>query len=111
MYDNYHEFHYESASCEVTIVSGQGLVHRVYAEKRGLGHATGLLRRVAEWADENDLELFLRAQAYGHPVQTILDNNQLIKFYSKFGFERVKIKDDDDICMTNIPMLRRPNLA
>ena len=109
MYDNYHEFEYESASCEVTIVSGQGLVHRVYSKDRGKGHANGLLRRVTEWADENDLELFLRAQAYGHPVQTILDNNQLIQFYGKFGFERTD--SGDDICMSNIPMLRLPNLA
>lgn len=85
------------------------MVHRVYSQDRGKGHATGLLRRVIEWADENDLELFLRAQAYGHPVQTILDNNQLLKFYGKFGFERTD--KGDDICMSNIPMLRLPNLA
>lgn len=106
MYDNYHEFHYESASCEVTITNdGRGLLHRVYSKDRGKGQAKALLRHVTAWADENDLELYLCAQAYGHPVQTILDNNQLIKFYEKFGFERT---DTDDIQLSNIPMTRKP---
>lgn len=104
-YDNYVEFHHQSASCEVFLDNGVGLVHRVYSKDRGRGQGSALLRRVTEWADENGLELFLRAQAYGHPVQTILDNNQLIKFYEKFGFER---EDSDDICMSNIPMRRLP---
>lgn len=103
MYDNYHEFHYEGASCEVTIVDGRGLVHRLYSKTRGQGHAKGLLTAVTEWADENGLELFLRAQPYGGPVQTMLDMNQLIKLYERFGFERT---EQDDICMTNIPMIR-----
>lgn len=103
MYDNYHEFHFESASCEVTIVMGRGLVHRVYSQVRSRGHAKGLLRRVTEWADENDLELFLRAQGYGGPTQTMLDANQLIKFYESFGFVR---EDPSDISMSNVAMLR-----
>lgn len=103
MFENYHEFRYESASCEVMIVSGRGIVHRVYSQTRGRGHATRLLQQVTEWADENDLELYLRAQGYGGPVQTMLDNNQLIKFYERHGFVR---DDADDICVTHVPMLR-----
>jgi GNAT superfamily N-acetyltransferase len=102
MFDNTHEFRFESATCEVQVKDGRGLVMRVYSKHRGRGHARGLLRLVTEWADENGIELYLRAQGYGGPTQTMLDNNQLIKFYESFGFER----DGDDICMSNVPMSR-----
>ena len=105
MFENYHEFRYESASCEVMIVSGRGMVHRVYSQTRGRGHANRLLQQVTEWADENDLELYLRAQGYGGPVQTMLDNNQLIKFYEKHGFVREDAGQHFQH-VSNVPMLR-----
>ena len=86
MFDNEHEFKYKDASCEVHVDGDIGIVMRVYSKARSRGHGKGLLRLVTEWADENNLELRLHARAYGHPVQTILDNNQLVRFYKSFGF-------------------------
>jgi len=103
MEDGTHEFKYESASCDVVIRKGVAKVLYVYSKHRGRGHAKGLLRRVTEWADENGLELTLTAQGYGGPVQTMLDQNQLIKFYESFGFERA----DDEGRMTHVEMIRR----
>lgn len=87
MFDGYHEFHYGEASCEVHLDEGVGVVLRVYSKVRSRGHAKGLLREVIEWADENNVELRLHARAYGGPVQTMLDNNQLVQFYKSFGFQ------------------------
>ena len=87
MFDNLHEFRYKEATCEVDVDQGVGYVTRVYSKVRASGHATGLLRLVVAWADENDLVLRLHARGYGGPVQTMLDNNQLAQFYKKFGFE------------------------
>ena len=102
MFDNHYEFRHESAACEVTVDDRRGFVTRVYSKIRSRGHAKGLLRLLIEWADENDVELYLRAQGYGGPVQTMLDNNQLIKFYERFGF----VRDDDGTCEGYVPMTR-----
>lgn len=105
MYTRYREFKYGTASCEIFLVKeDEGLVHRVYAKDRRKGHATGLMELVTTWADENGIDLFLRVQAYGHPVQTILSNERLIQFYESFGFARDP--RDDGVCKVNIPMSR-----
>lgn len=45
------------------------------------------MRIIVEWADKNDLELRLSVRSYGKPIQDILNNQQLVEFYKKFGFE------------------------
>lgn len=99
------EFRYESATCKLT-EHGDGtadLTH-VYAKNRGQGHASGLLRLVMEYVDSRELTVYLRVRAYGGPVQTMLSNEQLIKFYSKFGFE-----DKSDGCAVMALMIRTKN--
>lgn len=86
MFDNYHEFRVGEATCEVQVEDGVGIVLRVYSKVRSRGQGKALLRRVTEWADKNNLELRLHARAYGGPVQTMLDNNQLVQFYKSVGF-------------------------
>jgi len=80
------KFKYLSASCILVVNESSALVANVYSQTRHEGHATGLMKLVTEFADKNDLTLNLRAQAYGHPVMTILDNEALTKFYEKWGF-------------------------
>jgi GNAT superfamily N-acetyltransferase len=80
------EFRYNSATGAVAVRGKKGTVLRIYAKTRGQGDATALLRKITRWADENDLELHLSVRSYGHPVQTILSNEQLVTFYAKFGF-------------------------
>lgn len=79
-------------------------MERIYARVRGQGHATALLREITEWADKNDLELHLTVRSYGHPVHTILSNEQLVRFYSKFGFV-----DQGDGCAVDTKMIRTKN--
>lgn len=98
------EFRYESARCTVVISGDRGLVSHVYSKIRGQGHATGLLTRVIEFADKNGLELHLVARGYGGPVQTMLNPDQLVRFYKKFGFI-----DQGDGCAVNTPMIRTKN--
>ena len=79
-------FEYESARCTVLMKNGRGFVSHVYAKTRSQGHGTGLLKLVIEFADKNGLELYLYARGYGGPVQTMLNSEQLIRFYENFGF-------------------------
>lgn len=96
------EFRYESATCKLTISEGNNAdLSHVYAKVRGQGHATVLLTQVMEFADKNDLQLYLRVRGYGGPVQTMLSNEQLVRFYSKFGFV-----DKGDGCAVNTLMVR-----
>lgn len=81
-------FNHKSASCLLTVEDyGRAKLSHVYSEQRGQHHASELMEKVIQFADNNNLELFLKVQAYGHPVQTILTNQQLVDFYRKFGFE------------------------
>ena len=91
-----------SASCIVVVENGRGMVKDVTSKTRHQGHAKALLTAVIKYADQNDLELFLTAQAYGHPVHTILDNHALVSFYESFGFEKVI----DYISNSKTPMVR-----
>ena len=81
------DFHYKSATCRLAIHGdGNADVTHVYSIQRGKGHASGLLRLVTEYADSNDLQLYLLSRGYGGPVQTMLPPDDLIQFYEKFGF-------------------------
>lgn len=79
-------FEYGMARCTVLIKDGKGFVSHLYSRLRGQGHATGVLTAVCEFADKNGLELYLFARGYGGPVQTMLNSEQLVAFYEKFGF-------------------------
>lgn len=80
-------FKHESATCKLTVHSAGADLTHVYSTDRGKGHATELLKTVMAYADEHGLKVWLSVKAYGHPVQSILSNEQLIEFYKKFGFD------------------------
>lgn len=62
-------------------------VSDLYSKQRGLGHASELMKKVVEYADEHSIDLYLIAQAYGRNPE--LSNAQLISFYKRFGFKVV----------------------
>lgn len=81
------EFRFGKASCKLT-EHGDGtadLTH-VYSQVRGQGQASHLLRLVMDYVDKKNLHVYLRVRGYGGPIQTMLSNEQLVKFYEKFGF-------------------------
>lgn len=85
------KFNYESATAQLNFYD-DGLVtlSHVYSKKRGLGHATGVVRLVTEFADEKGIDLTLQVRRYGHTDMLSPSNEQLIEFYSKFGFNRLR---------------------
>lgn len=81
------ELTYESASARIKNKGTKHLVTNVVAQERGLGHGTGLMRRVTEYADARGLDLELIAHpSHSMPIQTVLNHEQLVEFYKKFGF-------------------------
>ncbi len=97
-------FGHESATCLLVINEDDNtaVLSHVYSIIRHAGHATGLMERVVAYADKYNLEVSLHAQAYGHPVQTILSNDALVKFYEQFGF----VAEGFDVCHVRTPMTR-----
>lgn len=66
------------------------LVNQIWTppEFRGKGHATNLMRWLCELADKYHVKLVLFANNFGHDKEPgSLNNRQLFKFYSQFGFK------------------------
>lgn len=61
----------------------------VFSARKGQGDATEAMRRAMEYADENGIPLWLEVQRYGKP-QGALNNEELVRFYEKFGFRRIE---------------------
>ena len=88
MTEKFVRFQYESATAKIRVSETEPIatLTSVYAKERGKGHASGLMRTITEYADANELSLFLSVLRFGHPVQESLDNDALVQFYQKFGF-------------------------
>lgn len=86
-------FKYLSATVEIAESFGEPTwkVVNLKSEEPGRMHATVLMTGLCEWADERKIDLFLIAQASGDPRKGTLNNDQLMRFYEKFGFK----KDND----------------
>lgn len=96
---------YETTSVEIFMdpTDNSGRLSSLFSVSRGKGYATGLLTMICEWADENDVYLWLVAKPYGRP-RDILDQKQLMEFYGRFGFIP---KPQFDVAARNV-MHRRP---
>ena len=57
--------------------------------RKGQGDATQVMCRAMDYADENGIHLWLEVQRYGKP-QGALNNEELVRFYEKFGFRSIK---------------------
>lgn len=78
---------YESASARVKQVDGEYVLINVYSRDRGKGHGSGLMERVIEYADRNQIRLKLIARPYKTVARgDILSSEALVDFYRRYGF-------------------------
>lgn len=82
---NHWDLSYESASCVLSERESGVWVTGLYSTKPRKGHATGLMQKVIDFADERGLGLILVARQFGST--TGLNDSDLITFYEKFGFK------------------------
>lgn len=79
-------FMYKGASLRLTPMSEDVYaLSSLISLDRGKGHATAVMERVAEYADDKNITLRLVVQRFGKPRDG-LDNRQLQAFYECFGF-------------------------
>lgn len=98
-------FSYESA--RVTLVYERNQTARLidlYSENRGRGDAKEVMLEAIRYADKHGITIWLEVQRYGD-WRNSLDNDQLISFYERFGFDLV---DDNrrPRWMTRDPLLK-----
>ena len=86
------KFKNEFASAEIFLMEDEkARLRSVYSTKRNQGYASEVLQQVVDYADEKELSLYLVVQRFGKPKDG-LTNEQLEKFYYKFGFRKIKHK-------------------
>lgn len=71
---------------------------------KGQGHASGVLRKATQYADERVLYLWLEAQRNGDP-HTGLSNEQLVQLYEKHGFVKSE-GNRQPVVMERYPLLK-----
>lgn len=79
---------------EVTLVyeeNNKAMLVGLHSKNKRQGEATAVMLDAVAYADKYDISLWLEAQRYGD-WRTSLDNQQLIKFYERFGFDLVNDK-------------------
>lgn len=76
----------------------------LYSENRGRGEATEVMLEAIRHADKHGITLWLEVQRYGD-WRNSLDNNQLISFYERFGFDLIA-DDRRPRWMTRDPILK-----
>ncbi len=60
----------------------------LHSETRGRGDAKEVMHEAIRHADKLGLTIWLEVQRFGDPRDT-LDNEQLISFYERFGFDLI----------------------
>lgn len=95
---------YETTSIEIFMnpEDHSGRLSELYSISRGQGYASKLMEMICEWADKNDVYLWLVARPYGNP-RGALDNKQLIRFYERFGFHKTSESRKDRCAMGRFP--------
>jgi GNAT superfamily N-acetyltransferase len=84
---------------------GTAKLSNLYSELRGQGHASALMEVVMKHADDEGISLWLEVQRFG-ATRDGLDNETLIAFYERFGFDLVE-DDRRPRWMTREPLERR----
>lgn len=97
------QFKQLSASAHLTVdfELKESRLANVFSEERQQGHATALMQSVIEYADDNELTVYLTARRYGHPIGP--DNDVLVDLYKKFGFEIAAEYPGGAVGMTRTP--------
>jgi len=77
---------YRSASCTIIVWEDENTatIDTLSADYKRRGHGTGLMQRVANWADGVQINLILRVAPFGDEPK--LSYPQLKQFYKRFGF-------------------------
>ena len=79
---------YESAKALLHVFeNGLASLSDVHVTDLRQGHATGLMKQIEQYADDNNLQVMLEVRRYGDPHHG-MSNAQLEQFYSRFGFVR-----------------------
>lgn len=76
----------------------------LYSESRGRGEAKQVMLEATHYADKHGIAIWLEVQRYGD-WRNSLDNNQLISFYERFGFDLI-VDDRRPQWMTRDPLLK-----
>lgn len=80
-------FTYMSANAKLTIWDEKNAaVSNVFSVRRGRGHASRVMSHICEYADANEMSLFLDVQQYGYADNDSPDNSGLKRWYRSFGF-------------------------
>lgn len=78
-------FHAENARLKISLLPNrEAMLSDLYSREPRKGHATAVMKKAVEFADERGVTLYLQAKRYGYSRG--LDNKQLVSFYEKFGF-------------------------
>lgn len=85
-----------SATLKFRVDQKEALLSDVRADIPGVGHGSAVMEAVVLYADNYGIDILLKAQKNGDP-HTGLTNEQLVAFYSKFGF--VAQKDTKPVMM------------
>jgi GNAT superfamily N-acetyltransferase len=74
----------------------------LYSRAKGQGYATSLMETIVAYADSHHIRsIYMEVEQYGPKNQNSLTTDQLVTFYSKFGFV-VDRDTNDSICMERI---------
>lgn len=82
----------------------QAMLVGLISQNRRQGEATAVMLEAMNYADEQGISLWLEAQQYGD-WRTSMSNEQLIRFYERFGFDLV-VDNRRPRWMTREPLVR-----
>lgn len=91
---------------EVTLVyedDKTAMLVGLFSKSRGRGDAKAVMMEAMQYADKHGLGVWLEARRYGD-WRTSLNNDQLISFYERFGFDLVGQPRSN--LMTREPLLK-----
>ncbi|WP_242248944.1 GNAT family N-acetyltransferase [Bacillus cereus group sp. BfR-BA-01523] len=80
-----------------TIAEGKAEIKRLYVneEYRNQGFATYMMKKVIAWGESQDfLELYLTACTSVYKLGNALNQDELVSFYCKLGFENISPKSN-----------------
>lgn len=92
---------------EVTLVyedDNTAMLVGLFSRNRGHGEAKAVMLEATRYADKHGIAVWLEARRYGD-WRTSLDNDQLMTFYERFGFDRVNDKPRSNL-MIREPLLK-----
>ena len=79
-------FRHKGASAQLRFLDGtEAVLVNVHSVNRGQGEGSELMQKIVDYADRNDINIYLRAQRFSVP-RDAPNNHDLVAWYQKFGF-------------------------